>query len=78
MDDIKMQWYGVYPSSAFDKPKVLEQIKTLIVDEPEARIECDPVYPRMYVYTAMSWEFMRESLPKCLVSISDVRNRRPN
>lgn len=69
---VTKRWYSI---TYHNMSKVPDQIKELIQDEPDAKLEFIMSRPRAELFTALTWDFLRESLPEAVVGICDVRNR---
>lgn len=69
----ELRWYTAYAQNTAEVGKVVDQIKTLVADEPEAVVEQH--HARTFVKTKLTWDFLREALPTCLVAVAEYRNR---
>jgi len=64
------RWYSV----SYKTAKMLKDLKELIHDEPDAILEPTMNRNHAYVKTALTWDFLRESMTDAIVGIADVKN----
>lgn len=75
MSSTNMCWYSLSVKDSHSAAKARVTVDALLRDEEHARIEVDTRRPRVFIYTALSWDFLRENLPMYLVGIAEDKNR---
>ena len=67
-----MGWYTVYLAH---NSKAIDTLKELIKDEPQAILQPKLERKRVFVYTSLTWDFLRETLTDAMVCIAEDKNR---